>query len=93
MSKLDLAGKYQDIYNESGFILVQLIPEGQEPQFKKIQNGIIEIGISPFDPKLKQIGIKYIAFDYNPGIMDGRGVLKQIGSGPMAGFWLYELLR
>jgi hypothetical protein len=46
-----------------------------------------------FDPELKEIGISHLAFDYNPGIIDGRDTLKQIGSGPMAGFWFYELLR
>ena len=52
--------------------------------------GVVQWNVNPSDPVLKDLGIRYVAFDHAqpPEMVAG---LKPLAGLPVSGFWLYEL--
>ena len=51
---------------------------------------VVQWNVSPADPILKQLGIKYVAFD-KPLDPYWSSFVVPLSSGPIDGFWLYQL--
>ena len=59
-------------------------------EFESPTNGVVVWKVNPLDPKLKEIGIRYVAFDSLPD-SSIRQKLKLIFKEESAGIWAYEL--
>ena len=59
-------------------------------EFESPRVGVVVWKVNPLDPKLKEIGIKYLAFDYPPD-SSIREKLKVILEDTSSGLWAYEL--
>ncbi len=85
---LDLEG-----FNRLGYLLVTLPDEDRQTKLHLINPVIVDWKVSPLDPLLKQIGIRYVAFDAisePPPPWAARGLIK-LADHPVDGFWLYRL--
>jgi hypothetical protein len=51
---------------------------------------IVQLDVRPGDPILKELGIKYAAFDFLPD-NDALKELRPLCAEPVDGYWLYEL--
>ena len=86
----DPEGEYAPVINQSGYVISQSLPEGEPSVFESPSQGVVNWSVSPLDPRLKQIGVRYAAFAQRPeaAIADK---LTLLSSAPIAGLWLYEL--
>lgn len=78
--------------NRLGYLLAQPIQPGVQ---RSIQvdpriGVIINWKVSPFDPLLPKLGIKYLAFDRKPPTNVSSRLLP-LANGPLDGLWLYQL--
>ncbi len=80
-----------DLYNRAGFTLAGAIPLGK-PTFLDPVAAPIQVNwrVSPEDPILQQLGIRYAAFDTKPP-PEIAARLKPLLDHPIDNFWLYEL--
>ena len=65
LALFDPAKKYTSIINQSCY-LVAHVQGGGSSQFESPNPGLVVWNVNPLDPKLKEIGIKYLAFDFPP---------------------------
>ena len=88
MAVFDPQGRFVRSYNQSGFIVAQPLPEGQPSTFENVSSGVLLWSISPLDPALRQIGVRFLAFDEEP---EPALVAKLRRIHPeVPGFFLYE---
>ena len=89
LALFDPAKKYTSVINQSCYLVVQVQMEGPS-QFESPHPGFVVWKVNPLDPKLKEIGIKYLAFDYPPD-PSIRQKLKLLFEEKSNGIWAYEL--
>lgn len=66
------------------------IPPNVKPSFQSPGFGLLKWSVSPTDPILKQLGIKYAAFAEQPSPAVSAGLIP-LGTRPVDNFWLYRL--
>ena len=91
LSLFDPAGKYASVLNQSCYLLARPITASKPSEFESPDPGVVVWIVNPLDPKLKEIGIKYLAFDAPPD-PSIRQKLKLIFKEESHGVWAYELL-
>ncbi len=88
---LDPGQKYKNIYNRYAHIALQESDpkSDKEIEFTLIQDDTYIIKVDPCSEKLKQLGIKYLAFTYKPNdsILS---CTEPITSKPASGIWVYR---
>ena len=78
------------ILNNLGYLDIQELEPGQPPKATRGPFGVI-LGLSPLDPLVKELGIRYMAFHKRPSEAV-RAYLKPLREGNISEFWLYEIL-
>jgi hypothetical protein len=78
------------ILNRLGYLDAHPLKAGETSTLTLESPVIVRWNVSPTAPILKQIGIKYVAFDTiaSPVISEG---LIPLSNGPVDGFWMYQL--
>lgn len=77
--------------NRLGYLLMEPLPDGTKSSVQVETNAVlIDWKISPFDPIVRQLGIRYLAFDREPA-PEISARLIALTPAPMSGFWLYAL--
>jgi len=78
------------ILNRLGYLDAHPLKAGEISTVTLENPVVVRWNVSPTAPILKQIGIKYVAFDTvaSPVISDG---LIPLSNGPVDGFWLYRI--
>ncbi len=66
MAAFDPTGSSIQVYNMSGFTVVRPLLEGQPNKLVKASLGVIEWSVSPTDPALRKVGVRFVAFDEAP---------------------------
>jgi hypothetical protein len=84
------AGATRDLINRSGYLIAALELGNAPPRFEYTSLGLVKWRVSPLDPRLRQIGVRYVAFMYEAPVKIASR-LKPLTSGSVSGFWLYEL--
>ncbi|MBV9657071.1 MAG: hypothetical protein JO295_03070 [Verrucomicrobia bacterium] len=89
-TQFDPKGEYRDIYNQSGYLLASPLLAGEASRFKNETGGMVTWYVSPCDPRLARIGVRYIASDQElpPEIT---AQLKPLLDPPLPNVWLWEL--
>jgi len=90
LARFDPAGEYASITNQSCYLVAHVRPEMGPSEFESPSIGVVVWKVNPLDPKLKEIGIKYVAFD-SPPDSSIREKLKLIFKEESGGIWAYEL--
>jgi hypothetical protein len=77
------------IMNNLGYVNVEELKPGEPPRATRGPYGPI-LSISPLDPLVKELGIRYLAFHERPSqeVLDH---LKPVIDGTASEYWLYEL--
>ncbi|MCU1262700.1 MAG: hypothetical protein JWO80_5585 [Bryobacterales bacterium] len=76
--------------NNLGYFDALMLKPGERARAQLDEAGTVQLSVSPLDPLVKELGIRYVAFEKQPpGEIAAR--LKAIGDGPVSGFRLYEL--
>ena len=78
------------LLNRLGFLEVRLRRSSEPMKLELPQTVVVQWNVSPADPILKQLGIKYVAFD-KPLDPYWSSFVVPLSSGPIDGFWLYQL--
>ncbi len=79
-----------EILNRDGYLTAHLRQNAGNMRVELVNTGIVQWDVSPADPILKQIGIKYFAFDQPPG-QDLLPFISPLSPEPIDGLWLYEM--
>jgi hypothetical protein len=76
------------ILNSGGMLAAKTARNAQT--FQSMAEGAVQWDVNPADPVVKDLGIRYIAFDHAepPSAVPG---LRPLSDLPVSGFWLYEL--
>lgn len=84
-------GANRDLINQSGYLIAE--PEfGNGPsRFEHMALGHLKWRVSPLDPRLREIGVRYAAFFMYPPPDGVASQLTPLTSRPVSGFWLYRL--
>jgi hypothetical protein len=90
LTLFDPENKYTSIINQSCYLLVHVQTEAGPSRFESSGPGYVDWKVNPLDPKLKTIGIRYLAFD-SPPDFSIRQNLKLIFKEESRGIWVYEL--
>ena len=90
LSLFDPTGEDASVINQSGYLKAKLPVPGDPTIFDSPSPGVVVWCVDPLDPRLKQIGVRYAAFEVPPGAAI-TGKLKLLSPEPIAGMWLYEL--
>jgi hypothetical protein len=77
------------LLNNLGYVDIEQAELGKPPLARKGPYGSI-LSVSPLDPLLKQLGIRYLAFHNLPS-QDVRNGLTPLTDGTVSEFWIYEL--
>jgi hypothetical protein len=72
-------------------LVAQVQTETRPAEFESPNPGLVLWKVNPLDPKLKEIGIKYLAFDTPPD-SSIRQKLKLVFKEESTRIWAYELL-
>jgi hypothetical protein len=89
LALFDPAKEYTSVINQSCYLVVQVQMEGPS-QFESPHSGFVVWKVNPLDPKLKKIGINYLAFD-SPPDPSIRQKLRPLFEEKSNGIWAYEL--
>ncbi len=66
LAAFDPEGRFLNNYNQSGFTLAVPLPEGQPSTFEFVNIGVLRWSVSPLDPALRQVGVRFVIFDEEP---------------------------
>lgn len=78
------------VFNRLGYLDAHPIRQGQATQFVLTSPVVVEWDVSPEDPLLPELGIRYVAFDVKPVTNDVQD-LKLLSDKPVDGLWLYRI--
>ena len=89
MRQFDPAGRFEQAYNQSGHMVVRPLPPGRPSTFENPDIGLLRWSVSPLDPALRRVGVRFLAFDEapDPALVGG---LARIDP-EVPGIWIYEL--
>ncbi|MBV8553222.1 MAG: hypothetical protein JOY54_18140 [Acidobacteriaceae bacterium] len=76
--------------NRSGYLDAHLRGPEEKMRLERPSPVVVQWDVSPADPILKELGIKYAAFDRQPSA-DLLQFMEPLASKPVDGFWLYQL--
>jgi hypothetical protein len=79
-----------DILNRDGYLEAHLRRPAEPMKMENPAAAILRLDVRPEDPILKQLGIRFVAFDFLPEESALRG-LRPLCAEPVDGYWLYEL--
>jgi hypothetical protein len=79
-----------EILNRLGYLVARPVGQEETAAFKLRVEGVVEWDVSPTDPLLRELGIKYAAFDQEPTPAVSSNLIA-LADGPIDGFWLYRL--
>jgi hypothetical protein len=79
-----------NILNRDGYLDAHLRQPDEPMKLEMSATIIVQWDVRPGDAILKQIGIRYVAFDRLPD-HDAMTFLRSLSEKPVDGFWLYEL--
>jgi hypothetical protein len=85
----DPEARFTSIYNQSSYLIAEALPEGEKSQFASPSLGIVVWKVNPFDPVLKEMGIRFLAFDREPNA-ELKNRLRPLENVRSPGLWLYE---
>jgi hypothetical protein len=74
--------------NNLGYFEVRALGAGEHAWARRDEGGTVQLGVNPVDPLVKDLGIRYVAFEKRPGV-DVEAGLRGLGSA--SGFWLYAV--
>jgi hypothetical protein len=77
------------LMNNLGYMYAVELEPGQPPRAGLAKDGVT-LSISPLDPLVKELGIRYLAF-HEPPPQEVLEHLKPLTGGTISEFWLYEL--
>jgi hypothetical protein len=83
-------GLNPEILNRLGYLVARPVGQEETPAFKLRVEGVVEWEVAPSDALLRQLGIKYAAFDQEPTPAVSSNLIA-LSDGPIDGFWLYQL--
>ncbi|MBV9302196.1 MAG: hypothetical protein JOY62_11150 [Acidobacteriaceae bacterium] len=75
--------------NRLGYLTAHALPPGEKPSVQFLIP-ILRLSISPTDPLLPALGIRYVAFDQQPAPALVAGLMP-LSAETIPGFWLYRL--
>ncbi|MDP8990027.1 MAG: hypothetical protein M3N41_08110 [Acidobacteriota bacterium] len=80
-----------DLMNRGAYFTARLIDASAPSRFELVNSSVIRWHVGVSDPLLKQLGIRYLAFDKEPppGVT---AYLMPLSAVPVGGLWLYRLL-
>ena len=90
LARFDPAGKYTSVINRSCYLIAHPHSEVGQSEFESPAIGVVTWKLYPLDPKLKDIGVKYLAFD-SPPPPSIQEKLKLIFKKEAEHIWAYEL--
>jgi hypothetical protein len=80
------------IFNNGTYLVAHPLYDGEKSSFQRMQTDVVRWNLSPLDPVVRQLGIRYVAFSEKPpAVVASQLVL--LASGPVDGLWLYRLPR
>ncbi len=91
LTLFDPAGAYASFFNRSCYLVAQVQTGTGPGEFDNPNPGMVVWKVNPLDPKLKEIGIRYLAFD-SPPDLSIRQKLKLLFKDESSRIWAYELL-
>ena len=89
MAAFDPDRRRQHSYNQSGHMLARPLAAGEPCRFENPDVGMLVWSVSPLDPGLRKVGVRFLAFDEAPEAAMVGG-LRRIDSN-VPGIWIYEL--
>ena len=89
MAEFDPGRRFVHSYNQSGHIVVRPLPEGQPSQFENPDVGLLRWSVSPLDPALRKVGVRFLVFDEAPDAAMIGSLRRIVPNVP--GIWVYEL--
>jgi hypothetical protein len=90
LSVFDPAGVYGDVVNRGAWFLAEPAYGPVSAAFEEVPPYLVKWRVSPLDPALRHVGVRYAAFQAPPPA-DVASRLKPLAEGPVDGLWLYEL--
>ncbi len=76
--------------NRLGYLDAHAVPSGTPPRFVQEVPIIVRWDVAPTDPLLPEVGIRYVAFDFEPSAELTQG-LTPLATHAVDGFWLYRI--
>lgn len=80
-----------DLMNRGAYFTARLIDASAPSRFELVNSSVIRWHVGVSDPLLKQLGIRYLAFDKKPP-PEAAAYLMPLSDTPVGRFWLYRLL-
>jgi hypothetical protein len=90
LSVFDPSGTQRDLINFSRWFIAEPEYRGSPARFDEVRWDILRLTVSPLDPGLKQLDVRYAAFRREPPA-EIAARMKSLASGPVDGHWLFEL--
>jgi hypothetical protein len=78
-------------FNRLGYLDATPIPAGEPTRFIQLGPVVVNWEVAATDPLVRELGIRYVAFDFKPTEVLTRG-LAAVSDGPVDGLWLYRVL-
>jgi hypothetical protein len=83
-------GLNTQIFNNSNYLIAHPILETQKSSFEPVDVAVTRWNVSPSDPILKELGIRYVAFEKKPS-PNLVAKLTPVIQGPIDNLWIYRL--
>ena len=90
LSVFDPTGAQHNLINRSMWLLAEPEDGSRPAGFEPLPPNLVKWRVSPLDPGLRRIGVRYAAFTTRPDPTVAAS-LRPILTVPVSGFWLYEL--
>ena len=89
MAAFDPEHRSEHAYNQSGHMVVHPLPTGQPSRFENPDVGVLLWSVSPLDPALRRVGVRFLVFDEPPAPALVPGLRRVAPDVPA--MWIYEL--
>jgi hypothetical protein len=86
----DPTGAHEALINQSIWLIAEPEQGNRPARFDELRTGVVRWTVSPLDPALRQIGVRYAAFPAAPPREIGAR-MRALSAAAVSGFWLYEL--
>ena len=83
-------GMKLEAFDRAGYLLATAINPETKISFESPVSYAARLNVNPADPLLKELGIRFVAFDRQPVSGTSTGLVP-IGSGPIDHLWLYKI--
>ncbi len=90
LSAFDPTGEQHDVTNRSGLLLAEPLYSDEAASFDQLEFYSVRWNVSPLDPRLRQVGIRYAAFATRPPAAVAAR-MTTLSDFPVDNFWLYAL--